>query len=214
MAGLGISLEIDSSDLQAKMAALASCFKDPNKFNNRMAGVMRRAGKHVKKVMREDLPKKYYIKSPEVGRAVRSPKVQVTGLGAGCTVPVVGERRHIGGGGRGYRAYGYRYGWNSLKGKYTVSADIVKGKRTKLPYKSEQTGMPPFRNMPGTKLNTIAYARVGKPQLPIEALFGPAIPQMPLNRAEGEVRSDIEKFLIDRVTHEINVMLAGVTGIR
>lgn len=204
-----VYLEIDASDLQGEINRLRSVMT-PEKFDNAMAGIFRRTGTHVKKILRQDLPQKYNIKPGEVGKTVRSAKMTHSGLGVGCSIPVVGPRRHIGGGGKGFTAYGHRRGWRSLtSGHYDVTAVIYRGQRSKLPdTMSNYGGKPPFRNVP-SKLNGITFSRGGDPRLPIEAVMGIAIPQMPMNRSEPDVQKDIKDFMERQMEHRLQALIAS-----
>ena len=205
-----IYLEIDSSELNDRIMLLRMAMT-PEKFHDAMAGIFRRTGTHVKKILRQDLPQEYNIKPAEVGKAVQGAQTVTSGLGVGCTIPVVGARRHIGGGGRGFTAYGYKKGWNAVKNPkhYDVTAVIYKGQRSKLPdYMSSYGGKPPFRNIP-SKLNGLTFTRSGDPRLPIEAVMGIAIPQMPTNKAEPSVQDDIMDFMKRQTEHRIQALIAN-----
>ena len=102
-----VYLEVDASELNDEINRLKRVMT-PEQFDKAMYGIFQRTGSRVKTILRKDLPVKYNIKSPEVGKAVKKAKVSRGGLGVGCCVPVVAPRRHIGGGGKGYTAYGGR----------------------------------------------------------------------------------------------------------
>lgn len=213
-----LSIEIDSSEVKREVDRLRNV-TTPKQFESAMAGVMRRTGSHVKKILRDDIPQQYNVKPAEVSRAVKRANVTVGGGGAGCVVPVVDSRKHIGGGGRGYRAYSpYVYGWRAVSyGHYSISAQIYRGARSALPFNMPQTGFPPFRNMPKSKLGSLAAVRTGEKQKndpkkkkdAIDIVMGPAIPQMPLNKSEPDVQRDIMFYLKGRVEHRIQALIAG-----
>ena len=185
MAG-GVYLEIDASELNEEIERLRGVMK-PEQFNRVMYGIFKRTGGHVRKILKTDLPKEYYAKPGEIGKAVGNPKVTMGGLGVGCTIPIKGARKSIGG---GFSASGGAHGWNSLRRKYRVKARIVKDGQSTLPQAmGSYGGQPPFRNL-GSKLGGLTFTRAGKGRLPIIKVSGIAIPQMPINRSEDDVQSD------------------------
>jgi len=203
-----VYLEVDASELHEEINILKHAMK-PEAFDRAMYGIFKQTGKHVKKILQTDLPQKYNIKSPEVGKAVQGAKVTMgSGSGAGCTIPVVASRRHIGGGGRGFTAYGYRRGWASLtSGHYDITAVIYRGKRSRLPaHMKSYGGKPPFRNVP-SKLNGLTFTRAGDARLPIMVVKGIGIPQMPMNRSKPEVQNDIKDYMFNRMEHRLQALV-------
>lgn len=163
----------------------------------------------MRKILKQDLPVKYNIKPGEVGQAVKGAHISGGGISTGCSIPVVAPRRHIGGGGRGYTAYGHRKGWASLtSGHYDVSTVIYNGQRSTLPARMPQTGYPPFRNIP-SKLGGLTFARASRDRLPIETVMGPAIPQMPMNRSQPDVQRDIMDYMKGRIEARFQSIIAG-----
>lgn len=204
MAG-GIYLDVDARDLKDKIDRLQLVMK-PKQFENAMYGIFKRTGGHVKKILREDLPKQYEIKPKEVGDAVKSPRVTSGGLGVGCSIPIVGPRRSIGPG--GFSASGGAHGWISLRRKYRVKARIVKSGQSVLPAQADSYGgQPPFRNLSAKKLNGLAFTRAAHGRLPIEKMVGIAIPQMPMNRSEADVQNDIKDYLERQIEQRFNALI-------
>ena len=204
MAG-GIYLDVDARDLKDKIDRLYLAMT-PKQFENAMYGIFKRTGGHVKRILREDLPKEYEIKPGEINRAIKSPKVTGGGLGVGCSIPIVGARRSIGPG--GFSASGGAHGWNSLRRKYRVKARIVKSGQSVLPAEAESYGgLPPFRNLGAKKLNGLAFTRAAHGRLPIEKMVGIAIPQMPMNRSEADVQADIKSYLEKQIEQRFNALL-------
>lgn len=202
-----VYFEVDASELQNEISRLRNVMK-PEQFEKAMYGIFSRTGKHVKTILRKDLPHQYNIKSAEVGRAVKNASVSKSGLGVGCSIPVIGARRHIGGGGKGFTAYGHRQGWRSLtSGHYDITAVIYRGKRSKLPDRMK-TGYPPFRNIP-SKLSGITFTGTGDnfSRMPIEPVMGIAIPQMPMNKSEPEVQEDIKNYMEERIRARLTALL-------
>lgn len=204
----GFYLEIDASDLTDEIDRLKSVMTQ-ERFERAMASIYRRTGSHVRKILKQDLPQDYNIRPGEVGSTVKNAKMTAGAAGAGCTIPVEGPRRHIGGGGRGFPAFGHRRGWASLKGPYKISATIYRGQRSTLPsHMGSYGGKPPFRNIP-SKLGGLTFTRSGDSRLPIEAVMGIAIPQMPMNRSETSVQEDIKTYMYQRMEHEFQRIIAG-----
>lgn len=208
MANPSIYLEVDASDLNREIDRLRSVMTQ-EQFTRAMYGIFQRTGSHVRTILKKDLPIEYNIKSPEVGQAVKNAKVSLGGSGAGCSIPVVAARRHIGGG-HGYTARGYRRGWASLKsGPYPIKVHVYRGSWGTLPsHLASYGGQPGFRNVP-SKLHGIAFTRKGKARLPIEKVMGIAIPQMPMNRAQPEVQADIKKYMEGRIHARLTALIGG-----
>lgn len=201
----GVYLEIDASELSEEIERLRSVMK-PEQFNRSMYGIFKRTGGHVRKILKTDIPKEYHARAGEIGKAVGNPKVTMGGLGVGCTIPIKGARKSIGG---GFSASGGAHGWNSLHRKYRVKSRIVKaGQSTLPPSMSSYGGQPPFRNL-GSKLGGLTFTRAGKGRLPIIKVSGIAIPQMPVNRSEDDVQRDILNYMEKRIEHEFQRVIAG-----
>ena len=205
-----VYLEVDATELQGEISRLRNVMK-PETFEKAMYGIFSRTGKHVKTILRKDLPHEYNIKPAEVGRAVKNASVSKGILGGvGCSIPVVDARRHIGGGGRGFTARGYKKGWNSLRGgPYKVKAQIYRGTWSNLP-STMQTGYPPFRNIP-SKLGGLTFTGTGDrfARRPIEPVMGIAIPQMPMNQSEPEVQEDIKNYMEERIRARFTAILVN-----
>ena len=207
MARPPIYLQVDTSDTAEMVARLQAAMK-PEAFEKAMYGVFRRTGGHVKTILKKDIPPRYNVKPGEVGSTIQAPTVTTGAGGVGCSIPVVGPRKHIGGGGRGFTAYGSRRGWASLKsGHYDITAQIYRGQRSTLPAKmTSYGGMPPFRNIPSA-LHGVTFTRSGKPRLPIEPVMGIAIPQMPMNKAKPDVQKDIAQYMNGRVAARLQALI-------
>lgn len=205
----GVYLEIDASDLDAELTHLRSVLT-PEQFERTMRGIFARTGGHVRKIVKTDVPKKYEVPSGEVGRAVKNAKTTTSGLGVGCSIPVVGARRDLGGTrGRGFPAYGGAHGWH-IKGPYQMQVKIIKGRKATLPFRmSSYGGQPHFRNRSAPQLHNLVFTRAGQDRLPIRKVEGIAIPQMPMNRAQPEVQKDIMEYMRGRIEHEFQRVIAG-----
>lgn len=209
MSNPSIYLEIDASDLQQELDRLKSVMT-PETFERAMYGIFQRTGSHVRTILKKDLPIKYHVKSPEVGQAVKAAKVAYGGLGVGCTIPVVDRRKHIGGGGKGFPAWGSARGWNAVKrGPYKVRTMVYAGTRVSLPGRlPSYGGFPPFRNIP-SKLGGLTFTRATKDRLPIRPVTGIAIPQMPMNRSQPDVQADIKKYMEGRIRARFTALIGG-----
>ena len=205
MARQPIELEVDISDLRGSIDKLKVAMK-PAQFENAMYGIFQRTGGHVRKVLRQDLPRAYHVKAKDINDAVKSPKMGVFGAGAiGCNIPVRDARGSIGG---RYSATGSARGWESLKKKYRVKSKIVKAMRTTLPTNMNHIGgQPPFRNSAAPKLNNVAFTRKGKKRLPIQKVVGIAIPQMPMNRSQDDVQKDIHDYLAAQIEQRFMALM-------
>lgn len=198
MAG-GVYLEIDARDMKEMIDRLKHNLT-PERLEQVMYGIFRRTGGHVRKILREDLPRDYYVQAREINNAVKNPKLSSGVMGVGCTIPIRAPRKSIG---SGFAASGGAHGWASLRRKYRVKARIVKSGQSTLPDRMYEMGwMPPFRNL-GSQLGGLTFTRKGKARLPIVRVSGIAIPQMPMNRSQKEVQEDIRRYLEDRIRHEV-----------
>lgn len=201
----GLHLDVDVSDLQDLINRLQSVMTE-RQFENAMYGIFKRTGGHVRKILRSDLPKQYEIKPKDINQAVRNPKVSTGMMGVGCSIPVVGPRRSIGPG--GFSASGGAHGWNSLRRKYRVKVRIVRSGPSTLPEQADSYGgQPPFRNLSAKKLHGLAFTRAAHGRVPIEKMVGIAIPQMPMNRSEADVKADIKAYLEKEVERRFNALL-------
>ena len=199
MANHTVYLEIDASDLQDRINALKSVVK-PERFNQIMYSIFQRTGGHVRKILREDLPVDYHVKAGQINKAVGNAHMTSGAGGVGCSIPIVDSRGSIGG---RYSASGGAHGWNSLKRKYRVKGKVVKAAVSTLPSKMSSYGnQPPFRNLSAKRLNGVTFTRAGKERYPIEKVVGIAIPQMPMNRSQDEVKQDILDYMKQRIEHE------------
>ena len=208
MANVGWRLEVDASDLEKELKRLREV-ATPEQFERVMYRIFLRTGGHVRKILRTDLPKQYHIKPKDISSDIQGTKVTAGGVGGvGCIIPIRGVRKTIG---KTYKASGGAHGWNSTKRKYRVKARIVKSGQSVLPSNAgSYGGQPPFRNFDAPKLNGITFTREGKSRLPIVPIKGIAIPQMPLNRSEPEVRQDIMDYMEKRTEHEfMQLMRSG-----
>lgn len=194
-----IYMEIDASELMERMERLHDLLT-PERFQRIMYDIYKRSAGTIRKAVKTDLPHQYTIKPGEVGAAIGNPRI----TGWSCAIPIRAPKRKIG---PQYKARGGRKGWNSLKGPYNITANIVKSGTSTLS-QSMECGQPPFRNI-GSKLGNIqVYTRTSKKRGPLFVVSGVAIPQMPMNRSKEEVQHDVLETMKKRLEHEIQRAIA------
>ena len=195
--GLAITITLDASDLNSKLLALKAALQ-PGKVEVAMHRVMKRIPGRARVILKQDIPIHYFAAPGDIGAAVKA--AQISGMS--CTIPIAQARKSIGG---GFGASGGARGWASLHKKYSIKARIVKSGSSTLPGKMKG-GQPPFRNL---SCGGLTFTRMSKARLPILKIMGIAIPQMPTNRAEGEVQSDLMEYIMELVDHEISWLISG-----
>ena len=203
MAGGGI-IEIDASEV-ADLIAQMSMVLTPVKFNQTMYSIFKRSTGKIRKFVAADSIHHYHVTSGEVKKAIKNPKI-TSGVmgGVGCNIPITDSRKKLGNGRKKtFPAQGGARGWQISKGKYPVTASIVKGRTSTLPGTIPSIGWKPFRNYTAPKLNGLVFARTSSNAFaPIKPVTSIAVPQMPMNLARREVEADIEKYFAERVYHE------------
>lgn len=204
-------LDIDITDAKNTLNALA-LVHTPEELQTIYKRAIRRVAGTVRRIVSSDVPQHYVVSSGQVRQAIGSPKFGGM-ISFSCVIPIRDHRGSIGG---RYKATGGLPGWASLtSGHYDINAAIVRGGTSRLPTNmSHQGGQPPFINTSAPKLNGVAFTRKGKDQpgqkAPISAIVGLAIPQMPMNRAQGDVQREIMSALIDRLEREHAYMIGAV----
>lgn len=192
-------LDVDLSDVMGKIEFLKGMHSE-KEANAMMYRAFKLTGRHVRAIMKKDVPRRYEVGATLVGQAVKNAKTTINKGSVECLIPIRDVR---GGIGTRYKSRDGRPGWASLRGKYRIRARIVKGERSTLPATMDQMGgRPPFRNTSAPKLHGLAFTREGDGRLPIRPIYGIAIPQMPMNRAKDEAQADIAEFLMEKMEHE------------
>lgn len=202
---INLDLDVDISDLQGIISRMQMAMS-PAQFDRAMYGIFKSARTKFKRILQSDIPKRYEVTSPMVGKAVGEPKIR----GAGCSIPIKGGRLSMGRKSQSasYSATGGAKGWESLHKKYRVKPKIVKGKRGVLPERMSKIGnKPPFINTTAKSLNGITFTRETKKRLPIRKVVGVAIPQMPLWRSRDDVIKDIHDYMADRIQHRMLALI-------
>ena len=189
---MGREFYVDVSDLTDTINMMKIAMSSPA-FEEMMRRTFNDAGKKVKNIVREDVPRDYEVTAGWAGSMVGWPKSQGGAGKIGVVVPIKGTRGSIGG---RFKATGWR--GRPAKGKRAkINAKIIKGQSSTLPATMDhQGGQPPF--MAGGVAFTRKYA--GKPY-PIVHVVGLGVPQMPINRSEGKVQSDIKEVVEKRLVH-------------
>ena len=195
------TMDIGASDAQETIMRMKNAMTEVQ-FERAMYGIFQRTGRHVSKILREDLPRKYEVLPGDISAAVGNPSLTTGFGGVGCTIPIRAARGSIG---SKYRASGGAHGWNSLKRRYKVKARIIKGVQSTLPDKWH-SGYAEFRNL-GSKLGGLTFARSTRTRGPIMKITGIAIPQMPLNRSEADVQNDIKEYLEKQIAERFMAMM-------
>lgn len=201
-----VTFEIDASELNAMVDRLKSSLT-PARVNQVMYGIFRRTEGHVRQILREDIPPKYYFKPGEITKATGRAKLTSGGIGGvGCVIPVTAPRKGIGG---GFSASGGAHGWASKHRKYRIKARIVKSGQSTLPSIMDTYGnQPPFRNL-GSRLGGLTFTRAGGKRFPIMKVVGISVAQAPLNRSKAEVERDIQSYMEKRMEHELQRLIGG-----
>jgi len=172
--------------------------------NQMIKWALSKAGRKVKKILKKDLPVHYRTKPSQVGSDTKSPRTGKDGVS--CVIPISGTKYTVGG--NHISARGGAKGWDALKYKgrgYKIRAQIVKGQTSELPKTMKrQGGNPPFRNLSASSLHGATFTRTTKRRLPIESVSALATSQMPMNKAESDVRTDIEAAIYASVEMYFN----------
>lgn len=155
------------------------------------------------------LAREYYVKQSEVYSAMGTMKYNVGFGNISCWYNFKGVRKSVAGSRKGSLKNGrYRTG--------TFYAKIVKSGENPLP----TTGRRPHyaRNSTGSiivihpaeyKLTKMMPGKKYKIRKKITRAVSLAIPQMPLNRSQGEVEKQILKIAMERLTHNMSRVING-----
>ena len=206
----GGAIYVDASACLDLITQLQQRLK-PEKFNQKMYGIMQRTARHASSILRQDLPKEYIVrKKGDITKAVQRPQVTNSGMGVGCIIPITASRGSLGTRNAKFTATGGRHGWASLKGRYRIKIKVLQEYSGTLPEEmpKQYGGKPPFRNLSAPKLNNLVFTREGKERLPIRPVKGIAIPQMVATRSRDDVQDDLELYLQDRIMHEYMRLIA------
>lgn len=211
----GSMLYIDVTQVTQTMEKLRVCMSKP-KFDEMLRRTFNDAGKKVKTILRQEVPEDYEVTAGWVGKHVGFP-VPFSGAGGiGVKVPLDGVRGSIGGtfhASGGYHRYSHatrvhmadgtvrsrKAHWRNAR----VRAAIVKGNTSTMPmHMRHQGGNPPFM------VGGVAFTRKTNSRFPIVRVVGLAMPQMPINRSEGDVQKEIADYTMKRLAHHFSYLIS------
>jgi len=199
----GVYMYIDASELDGLISSMREKLTPPE-FDRLMNRTLNEVGRRMKTPIKKAVREQYSAPAGFVSEGIKSPRIESSGGGMTCIIPLIGPKGNIG---STFVASGGWHGWNPPKYRITVS--ILKGQRSTLPETlPHQGGQPPFRNT-GSKIAGVVMTRKGKDRLPIERVSALALPQMPMNRAEPEVERAALDLLEKRVVHNFSHMFGG-----
>ncbi len=208
MAGGVTAVQLDMSDLQSKIEMLRNNMSQ-KRFENAMYGIIRDTSRHIKAILKADIPIEYYFKKGEIGKAVKGPQMSFGANGSlvSAAIPVTGARYTIGG--NHVSAQGGWPGWGPPP--YRISFNIVTQGTSVLPARLKNYGgQPAWRNTAIRKkkgMAKAAFTRAGKSRLPIMPVKTIAIPQAITNRSEEDIAKDTLEYMGNRLDHRITAML-------
>ena len=199
ISGQNVSLYIDASDLQKKIAIYRDALSEKG-FEKLMNRTFNEVGRRMRTPIAREAVEKYKVTQAWVKSQMGSPQISL-GPNPSVAIKLKGVKGSIGGKGR-FKANVRKRGkvkGKSVQGK--IVADIVKTNKTILPDTlPNQGGNPPFM------ANGVTFTRRGPGRLPIVAVKGLAVPQMPLNRAASETQDAILKIADERLEHNFQYM--------
>lgn len=208
-----VDLEIDASDMKDMINKMREVMK-PQQFENAMAGIFRKTGRHIKVTMGKTLPKKYSVTSKNAKEVVGNQKMTNGAGGVGVVIPLKDTRKGfaLNQSSRNFASSGGLNGWATLTSKpYRIKVKVLKGKMAKLPARmpANYGGQPPFRNTSARKpgFASAVFTRTGKGRFPIRKVTAIAIPQMPMNRSKDDVQQEIKAFMEKQMEDRFNAML-------
>ena len=202
----GSTIYVDISDLMETIEHMKGALSD-HAFHEMMRRTFNDAGRKVKTIMRQEVPKDYEVGANWVGSMVQWPKSR----GLGVVVPIKGKRGSIGGRFHATGGSFARKGYTTKSGKVVkaarvnkkIRAKIVKGQASAMPDTMDhQGGQPPFM------INGVAFTRkLPNRAYPIVRVVGLGVPQMPINRSREEVQEEIREVISKRLQHHFTILM-------
>lgn len=190
-------LDIDISDLDEKIKKIKLALT-ADKADRLLHDVCVDTAKSVKTIVSRTVPKNYAITKKWAAERVGRYKIE-NGSQFICAIPLSSKRGLLGG---VFKVRGKT--GRPVKGKrYKISAKILKGAWGVLPEKILHQG----KNPPFIGKNNLVFTRTRKTPRPIARVPGLALPQMPLNKSENEVRKLIHEKMEMRLDHHFNRFL-------
>lgn len=184
-------------------------------FEAMMGRVVRRTAGTVRRILREDVPKKYHASPSWAAKSVGSPKID----GMNAVIPLrdlrglMPSQFHVsasGDDGRQVRSATRTTGRGANKKvsrrAYKLLAKVVKDGESVLPTQGDRAFFKVFK---GAKRGMIF---VRHPDRKLSRAVGIGVPQMPMNRSAEEVEADLQETFQKNLEHEIEVRLGGIGG--
>jgi hypothetical protein len=213
--GYNVSLYIDASDLQEKIEICRDALS-PKGYERLMNRTFNEVGKKMTTITVEEARKEYDVTKRWIRSQIKRPEIT---LGAFPVVklPLSGHKGSIG---AVFKARGRRAGkvrGVSVKGR--IVANIVTSGQSVLPQvMRNQGGNPPFvlyvqkgvkgatGKKPKGSSKEVVFTRRGPGRLPIVAVKGLAVPQMPLNRSASKTQDAILEYAGKRLESNFKYM--------
>lgn len=193
ISGGGAYLEIDASDLQAKINLLRGILA-PESFNRLMLRTFNEVGKKSRTLIAKEVYKDYDVTQEWVKAQIKGFELKNGGFGGGvtCVIPISSHKGTIGG----------RF---KLSGrKRAITSKIVRTGLSHIPARLHHQG----GNAPFVGPNGVVFTRRSKSRLPIVRVVGLGVPQMPLNRSEDKTADALLEYAMARLVHNFGYMLS------
>lgn len=185
-------LYINMSEVGEKLMLMQTVLTQ-QQFERMMLRLFGEVGRKVKTIVAKDVQVDYAVTQAWVKSQIGPYSLGMGGeFPVTCKIPISGAKGVI----------GPRFKLSGRKRK--ISARIVKSNVSVLPKEmSNQGGNPPF------VYGGVAYTRRTRKRHPIVRVVGLGVPQMPLNRSQDAVQSDILDYIDQRLDHHFIGMFGG-----
>ena len=185
-------LDIDASDVLKRFNELKQTILSPDIQRKILHDTCVDTAKAVTTILARTIPKQYAVQQKFVRAGIGQWQDHSFG-NINVFIPLKGTRGVIG---ETFKSRGKK--GRPKRGRYKISAKILKGKYTQLPDKMEhQGGNPPFVGK-----GKIVYTRkYKKSAYPIVRVAGLGVPQMPLNQSEKDVTDQVIKKMSNRLDY-------------
>lgn len=192
ISGGGAYLEIDASDLQAKIALLRGVMS-PQGFNRLMLRTFNEVGRKSRTLIAKEVQKDYEVTQAWVRSNIGGFRLSNgSGGGVTCVIPLSSHKGTIGG---RFKLSGRRR---------AITSRIVKTGLSHIPAHLKNQG----GNAPFVGPNGVVFTRRSKARLPIVRVVGLGVPQMPLNRSEDKTADALLEYAMQRLEHNFGYMLS------
>jgi hypothetical protein len=190
--GYNNAIYVDASDLRDKINICRTVLSRQG-FEKLMKRTFNEVGKSAKGPIAKEAVNKYAVTQQWVKSGIKNGRIEVGG-DVRLVIPLKSPKGAIG------RTFHLTAA--SKRGKW-VKARIVRGQTSKLPpVMSNQGGNPPFYN----PTKGVVFTRRGPDRLPIVAVKGLGVPQLPLNRAADPTREKMLEMAEKRLEHNFQYM--------